>query len=253
MSEQPSGKICVICGEDCAGQSRTKDAKGHYYHQHCYDAAKHAKAAHDAAVAVEAAPPAPNLLDQADLDEPDPFALIDEVIGDADGDAAAAQLCPSCRLPVSVGDALCTNCGHSLQGERQVKTKVDKAPKAKRESSGQLGALLLHPVTVALAYLGLNAALFVVGLISPEFFVLLGLVSLVHQVLSFSLGVWILITAFREGIGQGFLTLCVPFYVIYFVFFVCDSLWIRYFFAVQILISIGFILMNLGLIAMQPA
>lgn len=32
-----TAKLCVICREDCAGRPRTKDAKGQYYCQPCYD------------------------------------------------------------------------------------------------------------------------------------------------------------------------------------------------------------------------
>jgi hypothetical protein len=47
------------------------------------------------------------------------------------------------------------------------------------------------------------------------------------------LGIWalvslaatiiVLVSAFRESVGTGFLTLCVPFYVFYFVYAKCDS------------------------------
>ena len=32
-------KICMICGEDCAGRPRIKDPKGHYYHRECHEEA----------------------------------------------------------------------------------------------------------------------------------------------------------------------------------------------------------------------
>ena len=45
----------------------------------------------------------------------------------------------------------------------------------------------------------------------------------------------VVVAAFREGIVTGFLTLCIPFYALYFVFKVCenDTLKILYGFAVM--------------------
>jgi hypothetical protein len=55
----------------------------------------------------------------------------------------------------------------------------------------------------------------------------------------------VVIAAFRESVGTGFLTLCVPFYALYFVFSVSesDTLKLLYASAVVINISLKFLAM----------
>ena len=50
MMSQPE-KVCVICGESCAGQARIKDAKGNYAHRACAEAKKTSRPAPEPAPA----------------------------------------------------------------------------------------------------------------------------------------------------------------------------------------------------------
>jgi hypothetical protein len=44
------------------------------------------------------------------------------------------------------------------------------------------------------------------------------------------LRIWVLMAAFSEGAGTGFMTLCVPFYEVYFVFSVSENSWLKAFY-----------------------
>jgi hypothetical protein len=88
------------------------------------------------------------------------------------------------------------------------------------------------------------------------FFVLLFIMGLVNESAAigfhviqavFALGVMILvlIAAFKDSIGQGFLTLCLPFYVFYFVFARCDSSFVKTLFLIAFLTRVAGVLVKL--------
>ena len=62
---------------------------------------------------------------------------------------------------------------------------------------------------------------------------------------TFTAHIIVVISAFRESVGTGFLTLCVPFYALYYVFSVSenDTLKLLYASAVVINISLKFLAM----------
>ena len=62
--------------------------------------------------------------------------------------------------------------------------------------------------------------------------------SVALTVFELSVAVLVLVFAFSESVGTGFLTLCVPCYVLYFVFGVCDNAWVRVLFGVSLLLRI---------------
>jgi hypothetical protein len=140
MADQ-AAKICVVCGLSCAGMPRTKDPKGRYYHNECYEQRRHElEAKRSAATPVEA--PAFAGLDAGDDEGFDPFAGdggpeplagddggFDPLAGDEGGfdplgeEAASPtmEVCPKCANPVDAGAVLCTNCGHNFKtGEHAV-------------------------------------------------------------------------------------------------------------------------------------
>lgn len=113
----PDGdRVCVICGESCAGQPRTKDPQGRYYHRSCHEQAL-AKTQRDEA------PSAP-------IDEsPVGADMLSELLGgDAAGECSAMQFpCPTCGQPVEGGASICTHCGrdvHSTEAAPIVQTHV---------------------------------------------------------------------------------------------------------------------------------
>jgi hypothetical protein len=75
-------------------------------------------------------------------------------------------------------------------------------------------------VVVALAQAAVFVILFAVAKTSPSVIPLyVGLAGLY----GLGVGIWMLVSAFRESIGTGFLCLCVPFYSLYFVFAKCGN------------------------------
>ncbi len=107
-----SEKTCVLCGEDCSGKPRTKDARGRYYCQPCYDEAKRQV---DARKAAAAAPP-----------PPPPIAP-----------GLGQQGCPGCGAPMTPGAVVCISCGYDVRkGEAVAPTvaaaKPSRAPKGDR-------------------------------------------------------------------------------------------------------------------------
>lgn len=52
--------------------------------------------------------------------------------------------------------------------------------------------------------------------------------------------IFVLIAAFKDGVGTGFLTLCLPFYALYFVFRVNNNNTLSMLFAVSLIIQIAF-------------
>lgn len=54
-----------------------------------------------------------------------------------------------------------------------------------------------------------------------------------------AVGVIVLVQAFRQGIGTGFLTLCVPFYILYFAFAVNENPHIKALFTAALLANLA--------------
>lgn len=133
MPEATGRKICVICGQDCAGRPRVRDPKGHYYCQDCYEKAKRRQEEARAASSPEpvAAPPPPEP-PEPDLDDDfaGGLALLDEVASEVQASAPPPiSACPGCGYALAPGAAICTACGYNLQTGRTLQaTAVTAAP-----------------------------------------------------------------------------------------------------------------------------
>ncbi len=127
--------------------------------------------------------------------------------------------CPSCGNALPRGAVLCTQCGYNLVTRQRTvagrPAALGKPAKVQYESAWYQTAYpyigLVVVVLAILYYLGrenpaMNQAF--VG------FALLYVLT-VHII--------VVVAAFRESVGTGFLTLCIPFYALYFVFKVSDS------------------------------
>jgi len=107
MGNESSEKICVFCGEDCAGQPRGKDPMGRYYHLSCYEDAKARR---------QQAEPAPQPGSGAGTSgaggqsAEDEYGMLGAITDDLQPPPVAAQ-CPSCGSPMAPGAVICTNCG----------------------------------------------------------------------------------------------------------------------------------------------
>ena len=239
MGEGEPIKICVLCGEDCSQKPRTKDRKGRYYCRECYDEALERQEARR--YAPEAPPPAAdpgaepgfgvdpdNALDLG-LDEPDATPV------------TMAMVCPGCRAPLAREAVVCVSCGYNMQTASQLKVKTKK-PKRDSSAAPEALGMLLSPLAVTIAALGFFGILFAVALgnegAAMGYLALQGLFAL-------AFGVTVLVFAFMEGIGQGLLTLCVPFYIIYYVYGVCENQWIKWLFLVYLLSTVGTVVIQL--------
>ena len=88
-------------------------------------------------------------------------------------------------------------------------------------------------------YLGLVvvilATLYLLGRQDPKF--LLGF-AVVGLLFSASVHIAVLVAAFRESVGTGFLAMCIPFYALYFVFKTSDSDTLKIFYGAAVVINI---------------
>ncbi|HEX5220894.1 MAG TPA: hypothetical protein VFZ59_15095 [Verrucomicrobiae bacterium] len=143
---------------------------------------------------------------------------------------SSASGCPSCGGALARGAVLCTNCGYNLStGKRTVAGRpaaLGKPKVASGESPWYLTAWpylgFMFVVLGILYFLGRDNPAMMLGFIAVALLYTL----VVHLI--------VVVAAFREGVVNGFLTLCIPFYALYFVFKVCenDTLKILYGFAV---------------------
>ncbi|MHC4218461.1 MAG: hypothetical protein ACYSU7_08395 [Planctomycetota bacterium] len=245
MTETAFPKICGLCGEDCSQKPRIKDPEGQYFCRECYEEAlERQRARHE----LEDSPVEPVGLGpdyepdleadlEADLDAVSPEELDREFgLEEADDEPAPGLACPGCGRALEPDAAICINCGYSAQTGGKVKVKKRTMSLAWPSATEGVGAMLLTPMAVGIGLMALYGLLFVVSLMIPDMGVLfLG----VQTVFGLAIGITVLVFAFMTGIGQGFLTLCVPFYVLYFVFSVCDNQYVRWLFGANLLGWIG--------------
>ncbi len=222
-------KICIVCGEDCSSKPRTKDARGRYYCTPCYQRAAKPRKSSTASVGAGAS----GLLPPESSDDLD--WLKDALPA---GSGGGGLPCPGCGAPLDSGAVLCMSCGYNMQTGSTLQVKTYAAPKERRVPSFASGALM-HPAMgfiAALATYGIFAA---VAVSSGEG----GMLAFAgwHGIYSLIIAIVVLVAAFRESIAQGFLTLCVPFYVLYFVFAVADSSWVRWLYGANLLGVVIFI------------
>jgi hypothetical protein len=148
---------------------------------------------------------------------------------------AATSSCPSCGNALLPGAVLCINCGFNLTtGKRMVAGQV--------MASGRPAETQWETpwYKTALPYVGalvlLLGVLYLLGRQNRSymfaFLLTAGLYSgVVHIV--------VIVAAFQEGMGTGFLTLCVPFFSLYFVFKTNDSDTLRVLYAVAVVLNLA--------------
>ncbi len=137
--QQPE-KICAVCGMSCAGQPRTKDVKGRYFHKECHQQAL--KEIRDRK-STRASDETPLLTPQTD----DPFAVADEgVIDPPPVVQIRQQTCPDCGNTMSAESVVCVNCGFNFQtGERML---VQELKPSRVTGSGALWPALVGIISI---------------------------------------------------------------------------------------------------------
>jgi len=150
------------------------------------------------------------------------------------------------------GAVLCTACGFNLRtGKRMVPTKPGAAP-GRRPPARKPAAATGDPWEVpwyktAYPYVGLVvgvlALLYFLGRSNPALMsVFLGVVA----IYVLTAHIIVAVAAFREGAGTGILTLCVPFFAIYFVFKINDNDTLKVLYGFAIVLNIALRFINLG-------
>ncbi len=232
-TQHPSkAKVCRVCSEDCSDRPRTKDRAGNYYCKGCYEQATQKKKQ------VKAPKPVPPPLADA---QDDSLGLLSDLAAhqaSAPPNEANADTCEHCNEPLPKGAALCMNCGFNRQTGQRVLAAASPTAKAPRGGGGASNAMeMLKQPWVAFAVpMVVLGALFMVAQSDPEAALLfLGPQAIFALVVT----ILVLIRAFGEGVGTGFLTLCLPFYVLYYVFSVNESPHLKALYGATILTTVA--------------
>jgi hypothetical protein len=152
----------------------------------------------------------------------------------APAQSPTASGCPSCGAALGKGAVLCTNCGYNMAtGQRTVAGRPAALGRPTAPSYDVPWYKTPYP------YLGAFAAilglLYFLGRSNPP--IMLGFYGLS---LLYIVGAKITATvfAFKEGVGTGFLTLCIEIYTIYFVFKVSDNDLLKLIYGVAIVLGL---------------
>jgi len=130
---------------------------------------------------------------------------------------------------------LCTQCGYNVAtGKRTVAGRRAAPGKPKADAWETPWYRTAYPyIGVVLAILAL---FYFLGRQNPVFHLALLGVAILYV---FTVHIIVVVAAFRVGIGTGFLTLCIPFFAIYFVFKMNDNDTLKILYGTAILINIA--------------
>jgi len=136
-------KICVMCGQSCAGQPRIKNEKGQYAHRACVQAKQESE---------------PVVADDGLYDDyDDALGGMDDLLGDIavheevaiDG---AAMACPGCGTRMEAGSVVCMGCGYNTQSGKQLETKASKERTKNENKIASAGTSIAGNVVNQLVY-----------------------------------------------------------------------------------------------------
>jgi hypothetical protein len=152
-----------------------------------------------------------------------------------DPTAAAADACPSCGAALAPGAVLCTSCGYNRNTGRRM-TPGRPTPAAKRAPSSGEAPWYATPWPYVGAVVLVMGVLYFLGRSNPG--MMLAFVG-VAALYVLTVHIMVIVAAFRQSVGMGFLTLCVPFVAIYFVFKVSENDTLKVLYGFAILLNIG--------------
>jgi len=182
------------------------------------------------AAAAEPPPPAPRIaLARPEASAPPPPSAA----------APDSISCPGCGNPLAPRAILCTKCGYNLRtGQRMpnyASSGVRTRGAAARTASGP-GKWWQSPGLYIGVFGGILALLYVAARLHP-----LGVIAFLGFYLLFTLvvNIMVLVAAFREDVGTGFMTLCIPFYALIFVFNKSESTLLKGLYAVNALATLA--------------
>jgi len=236
-----TNKNCVVCGKSCDGQPRTKDPKGRYYHADCYKIAAERCRAGRRSV-------------QAQMSTVPPSGVMDEILNASDSHASVFAPCTGCGMPMADGAKICTRCGFDPSDGHRVRTKVDSVVRRIPSPPGLSFRSLLTPFGTALCVLVLFCSLVLVSLAVPPVYLIYSALS---GVLGLGLVVGLFIGTFRASLAHFAGLFLVPgictalimpmepgpwgfviggvggLYILYVIFCICDSQYVRWLFVAQ--------------------
>ena len=154
---------------------------------------------------------------------------------------AGSSGCPSCGNALPRGAVLCTQCGYNLiTKKRIVAGKPAALGKPKTDQWEVPWYKTAYPyIGLVVVILGI---LYFLGRENPAmklaFLGVAGLYVLTAHII-------VVVAAFKEGVGTGFLTLCIPFFALYFVFKTSESDMLKLLYGFAVLINIALKFINL--------
>lgn len=148
--------------------------------------------------------------------------------------APAGSSCPSCSAPLARGAVVCTQCGYNLTTKKGPNKKRRKAHKKRAADQWETPWYKTPYPYVGVLVLVLGV-LYLLGRENPAIMLLLVGIAVLYVLVTHLI---VVVAAFREGVGTGFLTLCIPFFAIYFVFKVSDSDILKVLYGAAILINL---------------
>lgn len=208
-----AGKICIVCGEDCADRPRIKDGRGRYACKACVEAKRGSGAAGvvgdvddgDGLVPLEPAIAG----GEAEGVEDDDLLALESFSEPAASAPVEGRACPNCGVAVLPEAVICLECGTNLGDGKALKTRVMKADKEPRDGGGLRVAV--SPGAGAWIGAGLFVGLGVLGfgMKEPMFlYVYLGL----WVVFSLATWIWSIVAAFQDReVGWGVTLIVAPF------------------------------------------
>lgn len=224
-------KTCVVCGADCSNKPRVKDRRGRYFCRPCYEAAvkkQKARKAHAARPRAKAPPPEPAVQLAEETDDLMALASGEAVPVDPRSPRQPTAGPPAVPPPVPAAHSL--GSAASSLGGAPAKARGFSMPSATGAT-----AILANPWAIFLGVTGFFVVLFLLARSSEGIAMAFLAISGVYGL---TIAVWILISAFREGVGTGVLCLCVPFYALYFVFAKRDNPYLKATFAAAVITNI---------------
>jgi hypothetical protein len=150
---------CTICAGPLADDKPVTDAKGRPVCATCVERARKAKLAAKA----PAKPTANGGKPAAAADHADDNAFLLEIGGSKAQALSGGKPCPQCELVMNQQDRVCLSCGYDFESGKKVRTKIEKAPKAKQGGGASGGGQKVAMAILALAAVGAAAWYFLYG------------------------------------------------------------------------------------------
>src|SRR5688572_2752703 len=115
----------------------------------------------------------------------------------------AGVACPGCGAVLAEGTVICTSCGMNLRTGKRIQQQISSAPYRPVPAPASSGD---NTNKIAIGTLVVFGALFGLGFTNPNMALVF---HGVQAVFALVVGICVLVAAFRESAGQGFMTMCI--------------------------------------------